>query len=218
MTTKGEQEALWARVYAALTPERRRVADDVLKRGLDNARQQLSWVGDLLALADSLIAAGLTPIPWPFLGMFWIRLHGVMTELVEENRLGADIAATLNERQLIRSLSKFSLALFTDGRAMLATLDEQEAVVADYLRQRSAHMRQDAYSLKEMGNGAVRDTRRIAHLEKTFTIEDVDRMRADVLRTHGSEAAFAHHVAVKVRPAAARMFATLQELHSLPQW
>ena len=215
MTSRREQEAIWAEVYARLTPDQRRVADDISKRAQDKANQQLLWADEFVALSDLLAACEPGRPPWPAVRLFWVRLHGVVTELIENHRSTVDLAKGMTRREIAGSLIRFSVAIFDAATAALAVLEEPEVVVADYLRQRAVHLRQDSYVVRAK-KGGVRDTRRIEHLGKDFTIEEVDRMRDEILRLHGSEARFACHLAVKVRPAAVALLEALRALHRLP--
>jgi len=104
MTTREEQEAIWAEAYARLTPDRRRVADDTSKRAQDKVDQQLQWADELLALADLLAACEPGSAPWPVVRLFWVRLHGVVTELIENHRSTVELAKTMPKRELARSL------------------------------------------------------------------------------------------------------------------
>ena len=87
--------------------------------------------------------------------------------------------------------------------------------MADYLRQRAVHLKQSAYSVRLTKGGEVLDERSINHLAKTFSIDDVDWMRAAVQDRHGSGERFARHIAVKVRPGAQRLVLGLRELRAL---
>jgi len=152
---------------------------------------------------------------WPAVHLFWVRFHGVVTELVEVNRQPAAWAREMTAQERARSLTKFSLAIFDAATEMLTALEEHEAVVADYLRQRAAHLKQSAYSRRMTKAGNVNETRLIAHLGKAFTVDEIDCMRARVQAQHGSDERFARHVAVKVRPGARRLVKVLRVLHAL---
>jgi hypothetical protein len=214
MTTREEQQAIWAEVYGRMTPDERRVADDITARATDNARQQLQWVEELLALVDALID-GARPTPWTAISMFWVRFHGVVTEMLDGQRQQADWARAMTPEERTRNMTKFSLAIFEAGQAMLGALADDEVVVADYLRQRTVHLKQSAYSLRLTKGRDVLDERPIKQIGETFTIYEVDRMRADVQARHGSEECFARYVAAKVRPGAQRLVLGLRELHRL---
>lgn len=218
MTTRDEQEALYADIYSRLTPEQKRLADDISKRADDNSNQQLHWAEELLALVDVLVTPSEDSHPWPVVRLFWVRLHGVVTEMVASNRTLAELAKTMTEERLAKNLAKFSLAIFEEATAVLQSLDAREAVVADYLRQRVAHLRQHGYALRQNKTGDILDQREVKQLGKAFAIEDVDRIRSEVLDAHGSEASFAAHLARKVRPAVVRLVAVLRDLHALPSW
>ncbi len=191
----------WSEVYDRMTPEQRRVAADICARASDNARQQLDWAEELLALTD-MLAQSTGTTAWPAVHLFWVRFHGVVTELVEVNRQPAAWAREMTAQERARSLT-------------MTALEEHEAVVADYLRQRAAHLKQSAYSRRMTKAGNVNETRLIAHLGKAFTVDEIDCMRARVQAQHGSDERFARHVAVKVRPGARRLVKVLRVLHAL---
>jgi hypothetical protein len=218
MTTREQQEASWAEVYGRMTADERRVADDIItNRATDNGRQQKQWAEELLSLAD-IIADSTTTPSWPVVSMFWVRFHGVVTEMLDFNWQQAEWARAMTAKERARSLVRFSLAIYDAGQAMLGELAEDEVVVADYLRQRTVHLKQDAYALrlkKKKDSREVVDKRFISQLGKTFTIKDVDRMRAEVTARYGSGEQFARYVAVKVRPGAQRLVLALRELHGL---
>ena len=88
--------------------------------------------------------------------------------------------------------------------------------MADYLRQRAVHLSQDAYRIRSTKKGELLDSRRINQLGKSFDVEEVDRLRDEVLRLHGSEASFARHVAAKILPAAVKLLEAIRALHALP--
>jgi hypothetical protein len=218
MTTREQQEASWAKVYGRMTADERRVADDIINnRATDNGRQQKQWADELLSLAD-IIADSTAAPSWPVVSMFWVRFHGVVTEMLDFNRQQAGWARAMTAKERARSLVRFSLAIYDAGLAMRGALAEDEVVVADYLRQRAVHMKQDAYALRLKGKKNSRevvDQRPIKHLGKTFSIDEVDRMRAQVTARYGSGEQFARYVAVKVRPGAQRLVLVLRELHVL---
>jgi hypothetical protein len=213
VTTREEQDALWRETYANLTADQKRVADDILKRSGDRSDQQLEWAEELFALVETLGRE--EDASWPVVRMFWVRLHGVFAELIEAHRTATEIAKTLSPDQLARNLSKYSLAIFTACEGILASLDETEVVVADYLRQRAVHLRQSGYSVQSTKSG-VRDSRHIPHIAKTFSIEDIDRRRDQVVATYGSEAVFARHVSRRVARPVGQLVHALRTLHSLP--
>jgi len=148
MTTRAEEQATWAGVYAGLTASQRRVADDISVRARDNASQQLQWAEELVSLVDLLVASDAGAMPWPVVRMFWVRLHGVVTELIDAHAKTVELANALSEDELERSLARFALSIHRAATSVLAALDESEVVVADYFRQRAVHLRQNGYALE----------------------------------------------------------------------
>jgi hypothetical protein len=146
MKTTDEQKEIWTKVYVRLTAAERRVADDISARSHESASHELRWAEELLSLVELLTTLD-TPVPWMASSLFWVRVHGVVREFIQYNRQQADWARTLTEAERSQSLARFSQAIFEASQAMLASLTEEEVVVADYLRQRNAHLRLSAYAL-----------------------------------------------------------------------
>src|SRR5690348_11219230 len=98
MTTREEQDATWAEVYGRLSPQERRVADDISTRAPDNARQDLQWAEELAALIE-MLSDPMTKPTWPVVRMFWVRFHGVITEMLSLNRHPAEWARAITPEE-----------------------------------------------------------------------------------------------------------------------
>jgi hypothetical protein len=209
--TRDEQEGLWRDAYAALTPEQRRVADDIGKRSPDQARQHLHWVLELAELVARLQKDGANA-PWTVVAMFWIRLQGVFKELPDAYRVVHELAL---QGPRPRSLIPYGDAIYRTALDVLAALTEEEVLAVDYYRQRSAHLRQDAYRIRLVKDG-VREARTLDYIDRTFTVAEVDATLARLVVRHGNEASVAAQVAGKVARSVDELKAALQALHDLP--
>ena len=213
MPTRREQEELWNTIYARLSPEKRRVWDDSGKRNAERTSQNLEWVEELQDLASTI--AGQTSVPWPLFDMFWIRLHGVFKELPGQYALARDAEKDPSLKPGHTLLYAHAILVAIDG--VLAALSEEEVVVADYYRQRSAHLRQDAYSIRWLPKQkTVHDRRGIEYISKDFKVEEVDRMRASLIALHTNEQGLALHFASTLAAPIGRLADAVRALHSLP--
>lgn len=214
--TREEQDAKMMAVINALPAEKRRVALDIAKRGDDNAHQEWIWVQELASLVESLTSGG-SP-SWLVVKLFWVRLHGVVTELREMHERGAALAATMTPEEIQKNYLKYILPIHQACCDILRALDEKEVVLVDYFRHRSCHLRQHSYALKLHKNNNVGDARAINHLGKSFSIEEIDRFRADLLARHGGIIGLGVHIAHKVQAPVARLYEALLAFHSLPPY
>lgn len=214
MPTLEEQEQLFRTIYARLSPEQRTVADDICKRSEDNAVQERSWIAELLFAATEIEKLE-TQTPWHIIDMFWIRLHGVFKELMGNHRIGYEAVAS---GQVTRpSLAQYAADIYEKAHAVLSNLEEEEVLIADYYRQRSAHLRQDSYTIR-LSKSGVRAQRGVTYIDRTFSVAETDRIRAVMLALFGSEEAIALHLARKSRPAIERLSVAMEALHHLPDF
>ncbi len=198
---------------ARLPAPQARVAGDIAKRADDNAAQERRWVQELVVAVDAFDRLG-SRAPWPLFHLFWIRLHGVFRELLDTHRVMYDLSKLEPGR---RSYADYGAAIYVAARAMLEALGDEEHVAADYFRQRSAHLRQTAYTIRlAKGGREVRDRRTIDHIDKAFTIDEVDGILRSLIAKFGNEAELAAHIARRVRPHVAALSEAMEALHGLP--
>ena len=200
-------------LMARLPPAQRRVAEDAAKRADDKAAQERRWVQELVVAVEAFDRLG-SRAPWPLFHLLWIRLHGVFRELLDQHRAMYEMSKLEPRR---RSYADYGAAIYVACREMLEALDEQEHVAADYFRQRSAHLRQSSYTVRlAKGGRDVLERRTIDHVDKTFTIDEVDAMLRSLIAKFGTEIEFAAHVAQGVRPQVAALSQAMEGLHALP--
>jgi hypothetical protein len=193
-------------------PEQLRVAADITKRAENNAAQERRWVQELVIAVEAFVRLG-PRAPWPMFHMLWLRLSGVFRELLDQHRVLYEISKLEPGR---RSYADYGAAIYLACDATLNALTDEEHVAADFFRQRAAHVRQDAYTVRFGKAREVRDQRTLDHIEKTFTIEEVDAILLSLLRQFGNEVEIAVHVAKKVEAHVAELSKAMEALHQLP--
>lgn len=194
-----------ADVINSAPPHEQTVFADLAKRLDSVVRQERRWIDELADAVETIERFG-ADATWLAFPLFWIRLHGVFTELLEAYRVWGEPEAPKNQ------VFEPCRAVYEAADGMLRALSDDEHVVADYYRQRAAHLKQDAYTVRfapyrspadvrDSGKTTkVADTRTLAHIEKKFSIEDVDRILNEMVKKFGGERELAIHIAKKVRP------------------
>lgn len=206
---------------AGLTIEqRRRVLDDIVKNGGETvAAQQHQWVVDFSRITETVIREGESASVLP---LFWIRLHGVLTELPDQ------LAAKLDTINRIIgpgcSLPQDVMAVERSHRACVmvrGALDEDELIYADYRRQVEVHVCQRGYRLGvNKGNCAtgLRETYTVASLRKKHSVDELDRRIVALLRRYRvNEQALGVAIARKVEASVASLLAAMSASHGEPR-
>jgi hypothetical protein len=142
-----------------------------------NGRLKCYWVNDLAEMAEALSRPG-DAAPWPFRAAFWIRLHGVISDLRLEcialfRSFGIDPATYQPNPG-----SDLSLALeeFRCIEALRQQFSEDELIYADYLRQTNGHPTQAQYAARwsNANGGQINDRRNISTIGREFTVAELD--------------------------------------------
>lgn len=196
------------------------VIADLAKRSDTVVRQERQWIDELADAVETIKMFG-TSATWLVFPVFWIRLHGVFTELLDAYRVWVE-ASIRNE------VADRCRAVYQAAEGMLRALSDDEHVVADYYRQRAAHLKQDAYTVRfapfrspadvrRSGKTTkVVDTRNLGHIEKKFSIEEVDRVLTDMVKRFGGERELAVHIATKAAPHVKALVDARDALRSWP--
>lgn len=210
-----------AEFMKTVAPDELPVIADLARRTDTVVRHERRWI-DELADAVEIIKRFGADATWSVFPVFWIRLHGVYTELLDGYRVWVKVDASIQNDVVERCRAVYQAA---DG--MLRALRDEEHVVADYYRQRAAHLKQDAYTVRfaphrspahVRGSGKttkVVDTRNLGHIEKRFSIEEVDRVLRDMVKKFGGERELAVHIATKVHPHVKALVAARDAMRSL---
>ncbi len=146
-----------------------------------------NWVLDLAETAEVLQREG-TSAQWPYRTAFWLRLHGVLSDLRKET-LDFFRLAEIDPATYVPS-PRSDLALLLDKHRCIERIHKQfnddELIYADYLRQTNSHPVQRGYGVRwSDGNGGqVNDRRRISTLGREFTVEELDAAIQRVLHAN----------------------------------
>lgn len=187
----------------SVPPHELPVIADLAMRTDAVVRQERRWIDELADAAETIKRFG-ADATWLVFPVFWIRLHGVFTELLDAYRVWAELDAAQNE------VVDRCRAIYEAAHEMLRALSDDEHIVSDYYRQRAAHLKQDAYTVRFAPHRSpadvrrsgkttkIVDTRTLGHIEKKFSIEDADRILTEMVKRFGGERELAVHIATKV--------------------
>jgi hypothetical protein len=178
---------------------------------------QRYWVEDLAGIAGDLGQRGMGA-PWPWRTAFWIRLHGVISDLrtdALETFRSIDIdPATYGPAA--GSLGAMLLEKYRCIEAIRQQFSEDELIYADYLRQTNGHPRQRGYDVRwsNANGGQVNDRRAISTIGREFTVTELTEAIRRVLFANTVDgrinedaiaARFAERVAAVIQPLVAVM-------------
>lgn len=204
------------------TPEQQRVWQDYKGRQEATSRRHHEWILQLRELAEEINQHG-PAVHWMALDLFWIRLVGVLHELgggyARLIHLAALDGAALDdgaERRIEGTLRWWLHTFHSCISGILRPLSEQEVIVVDWLRQRSAHMFQRGYGRqyqKDKDKAKAKEQRGVELLGgKLFTIDETDAARENVLRQHGGDDVSMQVALVRKMSPAIRTFVLAYEL------
>lgn len=154
-----------------------------------------------------------TNAAWPFFSVFWIRLHGVFTDLAAPNERRFEILGLDRHTYKANGGSLLHIAQFTLGAIDMIRqrLTEDELLYLDYKRHSESHPIQSAYDLQIQKGGKIIDTRRVPTLgNKPFTIAQCDAAIRRVLKAHRDEEETAVGFAKKVEPTLSTLIAAMK--------
>jgi hypothetical protein len=198
------------RVLAKATPEQRRQKLDALARADEIALRARDWAKQTIQLAK-LIDDGEATNVWHIRELFWIRLSGTLFELAAYwERIAA--APDAPKAHPVRLAARRAVDAIT---LIHGTLSEAELIFVHWLRDRAAHMRPDSYEMKWQ-KGKVKEHRSIKGVARIQTVIDIDRHRRDLLRAHGSDAAFAAALVTRLKPHLLSLYRATHEMHPAP--
>jgi hypothetical protein len=138
---------------------------------------------------------------WPFMALFWVRLHGVLVDLRSEmlglfQFLGVDPPS-----HVPNAGSLLELAIENSRRieGVRQSLTEDELIYADYRRHTESHPTQSAYNVRwSKKGGMVVDRHRVHSLDREFSVAELDEAVRRVLAAHANEPAIAVALARKL--------------------
>jgi hypothetical protein len=201
----------WTRIpgFAGQNPptdEKVRYLNESARKHDTDARLTLQWVGNLAYVVETLARDG-EGVAGPFLSVFWIRLHGVIADMLPE---AAKFFRFLNvdpSSQVARPRSplEFALTKFRRMDALRHVFSEDELTYADYRRNTECHPTQDSYDVRwHPKQQTIMERRGIPAIGREFTVAELDAAIGRVLRAHANEiaiaVAFARRIAVHMPP------------------
>jgi hypothetical protein len=195
----------WVRspTYAGSTPptdEHIRYLNASAHQPDTNARLKRQWIESFWELVQALHHE--TP-PGPFLGMFWIRLHGVLCDLRSEwlklfQSVGVNPATHVPNNA---SLLEIALSSFRAMEAIRQALSEDELIYADYRRHTECHPTQSSYDVRwSQRAGGILERHGVPALGREYTVTELDAAIRRVLAAHPTEAAIAVAFARRIQP------------------
>jgi hypothetical protein len=192
---------VWEKLDKLLADLRASGSDD-LRKYLDRrepennywAIREWDWIRQTKSLTEAF-AQGPRDAPWYALEMFWLRLGGLLFELSEKWPEMEEMAAE-SDSPMFQILSEY----FAARAAVVAALTEEELLIADYMRNRAAHLRPEAYSLKWDHDGKqIRPSgRRLKSAKRSFSAEDIHTILTEVDKMHGDVYGLTFHFARKL--------------------
>lgn len=192
------------------SPEQRRVLADFRARQENHLRRQLEWVRQLGALAKEIVALG-ADADWRTRELFWIRLFGVVDELGGGYAERVRMCGT--EPPTEGTLHWWLVNLHDAAASILSRLSESETIVIDWLRQRSAHVNQRGFGLQmKKDKTTVKEQRFVAALGRSFTIDELDAARENVLRQYGGDEVAMQVALTKKMQAAINTFVLVHDM------
>jgi hypothetical protein len=173
-----------------------------------NGRLKLQWAQQLAEAAEVLDEQG-EAAPWAFRTAFWIRLHGVISDL-RSDCLGSFRKLEIDPTTFVanpRSLLALQLEHFRCIEAVRQRFSDDELIYADYLRQTNGHPTQEQYDVRwsNANGGQVNDRRRISTIGWEFTVAELDAavrrvLQANAVNEYAIARAFARRIRVSLVP------------------
>jgi hypothetical protein len=140
------------------------------------ARQRYNWVANLAQVVDKIAQSG-EAADWPYLSLFWMRLHGLIAEMRSDwldslRAMGIDPSTYTPSRG---SLLAGRIELLRAIDAVVAALSEDERIYADYRRQTEGHPTQDSYAVRwNKQKAKINDRRTIPTIGRQFAVAELD--------------------------------------------
>ena len=164
------------------------------------------WIYQLRELTDALSTHELD-LPWPAFDSFWLRLHGVLTEVSKRVR-----RVKLAESHPYRPWHQPVLDAMD---ALLDELSDNEVMFAYWCRQRAAHVYLDGLGLNLKGDDNVKRSRPLDLLGRDLSIEELDEAIGEMLALTETPATIAVRLAKRIQPTTSKLadaYSTWQNL------
>jgi hypothetical protein len=181
------------------------------KQGEIRGKQQHQWIENFCEVAHVLNKEGETA-PWPFFGTFWIRLHGLVAELIPPfERILRDAGVPATHKPDTGSALEYLMAMLVPMQAVRDAYTEDERIYADYMRHTHAHPTQKSYDVRySIKAGIVVDKHGVPATGKEYSVADLDAAIDRVFRSYPSEEAGAVAFARKAQTQIAALAKTAE--------
>ena len=187
------------------TPEVRRWFEHLQKQGWIIQRKQ-GWIDDLrkLTVSRNQFESISEKVP-----LFWIRLRGVVGELRDEAKKQLQRLTEVKNQlpdpaargEKFDGIYDLMTAFVAAHDRLRQALDEEDAVLVDFMRHIHAHPMVDSYlyQLREKGSAVVTEYRPRL-LDKNYDREALLRIVEKKLADHGGEEHVAASIAATIEP------------------
>lgn len=180
-----------------------RLTSAIVERGDIRAQLALQWVQTLERAARQLASAG-GVMAVDTQTVFWIRLHGVLTE----------VGGWFDDVYDLGSRDRHVLATRGALHDLRAALDEDERLWLHYRRDTECHVWQESYELQLGGKGKLKEQRMFPLLGRTLHVDEIDRRLRALLRQHNwNEPAMAVAFATKLQARIATVLSAMLPLY-----
>jgi hypothetical protein len=164
-----------------------------------NAQLRCQWVENLAQIVETLYREG-GAAPWPYMAVFWLRLHGLLTEIRSGHTTafqtgGIDPATYVPNKG---SLLEYAVVEWRAIEPVRQAFTEDELIYADYRRHTEGHPTQRSYDVR-MNRRQINDRHGVPALGREFTIAELNAAILRVLAAHPNESAIAVAFARRIR-------------------
>lgn len=164
-----------------------------------NARLRCQWVENLAHVVEALGREG-ERAEWPYMAVFWLRLHGLLTEIRFGHTTALQTAGIDPDTYIPNrgSLLEYAIAEWRAIDPVRREFTDDELIYADYRRHTEGHPTQRSYDVR-MSNGQINDRHGVPSLAREFTVAELDAAIVRVLSAYPSENSIAVTFARRVR-------------------
>lgn len=169
------------------------------------------WVGELHDVVHHLTEEMQRPA-WPYVGMFWVRLHDVVRELSKSYALARVAAKEPGRRRAV----VYKAAAVADAADEIAKLlSEDELIAVDFLRQVNGHLFQSKYEVRwNHKTQSADDARGFQHLNTKIPVDEALRRVTRVITDLGGELGCAVELSKRLATQIDALMATVDALYS----
>jgi hypothetical protein len=165
-----------------------------------NSRLICQWVENLAQIAETLDREG-EQAAWPYMSVFWLRLHGLLTEIRSNytqafQTAGIDPATHVPNRG---SLLEYAIEAWRCIEPLRQAFTEDELIYADYRRHTEGHPTQRSFDVR-MNRGRINDRHGIPSIGREFTVANLDAAILRILGAYRNEDAIAVAYARRIHP------------------